>query len=470
MDRRTAIQLAGLGVLSSRLAAAQHQMHTLAKKPGEYKPQFFSAEEHKLLDALSEMILPADERSGGARAARVADYIDLVAANSGRVVQERWRSGAAAFQARGKLDLDAVAREDPATSAAARFFADTRRATIFAYYSSRVGLIDELGYQGNQVMAGFAGCTTACTDVVADTARVTWMASKPAGALREALNELAPRLARLRVVRLRVFAAGAERSKTGEEVARLKLAPALTVVPVSGFAGEGRFVVEATVEGRSIVNPRGLALVSGQPVQADGAGGDVMPLIAKSFDKLDVAHAAVAAKAADVLRVTCFCTSEAGMGGVAALVKKRYPAAACVVARIPAVAGRTLVECESAVRAGWAPGELVHPEGLEKSPNYSQVAVLAPGKAVWSSAVYGSLREPKAMFAELDRRLRSAGSAVAQTAMSCLYPVAAAGSEAIRNSRFEFYDRARPPASTMLVFGPGDADELAVDVVARITR
>ena len=469
MDRRTVVKLAGLGVLSSRLAAAQHQMHNLATRTSEYKLQFFTPEEHKLLDTLSEMILPADERSGGARAARVADYIDLLAANSRRDVQERWRSGAAAFQARGGFDLDAVSREDPSKSAASRFFADTRRATIFAYYSSRVGLIEELGYQGNQVMAGFAGCATTCVDVVADPARVAWLVSKPAASAREALDELGPRLARLRVVRLRVFTAGGDRSKIADEVARLKITHALTVAPVAGFASEGKFLVEATVEGRRSVNPFGLALVSGQPVQVEGAGASVMPLIAKSFDKLDVAHAAAGAKPGDVRRVTCFCTSETGLSGIADLVKKRYPAAACVVARIPAIPGRTLVECESVVRSGRRPAsavEMVNPEGLDKSPNYSHIALLGPGQAVWSSAVYGSIREPKAMFAELDRRLRRAGSSIVQTAMSCLYPAASAGSDAIRNSRFDFYDRAKPPASTLLLFGPGDADEIAVDVIA----
>ena len=38
--------------------------------------KFFTPDEFKLVDELTETIIPADAKSGGARAAKVADYID----------------------------------------------------------------------------------------------------------------------------------------------------------------------------------------------------------------------------------------------------------------------------------------------------------------------------------------------------------------------------------------------------------
>jgi gluconate 2-dehydrogenase gamma chain len=166
MNRRNAIKLAALGVAASRHAGAQHQMHALAAQPAQYKLQFFTAAENELLGTIAGMIIPADDHSGGARAANVSLYIDLIAANSGIEAQNRWRGGLRAATAsgfasmaeaeRGRL-LDRWATQD---DDAGRFFKDVRQATVFAYYSSRIGLIDELGYQGNQAMGKFPGCVT----------------------------------------------------------------------------------------------------------------------------------------------------------------------------------------------------------------------------------------------------------------------------------------------------------------------
>jgi hypothetical protein len=157
LDRRTALVLLGAGALSARLDAAT----------------FFSSAEHDLVDAVAEMIIPADEHSPGARGAGVARYIDLVISASPPETQNDWKSEMAAFvafaekqsgkpflqcgaEARARV-LDQVAQ---ATDPAARFFARVRELTIFGYYSSEVGLLKELGYKGNQVLSAFPGCKT----------------------------------------------------------------------------------------------------------------------------------------------------------------------------------------------------------------------------------------------------------------------------------------------------------------------
>ena len=68
--RREAIALLAAGVLPARLVEAQHQLHQIAVNPGAYVPKFFQAGEYALIDGVAETILPADDHSPGARAAR----------------------------------------------------------------------------------------------------------------------------------------------------------------------------------------------------------------------------------------------------------------------------------------------------------------------------------------------------------------------------------------------------------------
>src|ERR1700682_3468849 len=80
MDRRELIKIASAAVLATRVAQAA--------------PRFFTPEEFALADKLSEMIIPSDEHSPGARAAGVAVYIDARLAESLDTKQgQTWRAG-----------------------------------------------------------------------------------------------------------------------------------------------------------------------------------------------------------------------------------------------------------------------------------------------------------------------------------------------------------------------------------------
>lgn len=94
-------------------------------------------------------------------------YIDLVVANSPESRKRQWKERLGAFTRElGKLaepeqaillNRLAAAEKNPG-SPAEHFFADVKSATLFGYYTSRIGLVTELGYQGNAVMPGFPGC------------------------------------------------------------------------------------------------------------------------------------------------------------------------------------------------------------------------------------------------------------------------------------------------------------------------
>jgi hypothetical protein len=175
IERRRMLSLLGVGVLATRVDAVQEALQTLSGSPSTYKLAFFSAEQDKLIDRVSDMILPPDERSGGAHAARVSAYIDLIVANSPAAVRSRWKAWLPAFEAyavaaKGKPFLQLAAADQAAIldalapglrsprQPAEEFFAAARRLTIAGYYTSRIGLIDELGYKGNQVLASYPGC------------------------------------------------------------------------------------------------------------------------------------------------------------------------------------------------------------------------------------------------------------------------------------------------------------------------
>jgi hypothetical protein len=140
-------------------------------------PKALSARDFATLEALVEAIIPADERSPGAKEARVADYIDLLLAESDDEIALQWMGGLAA------LDQDATARfrapfvklsaaqvdtllsaiskneEDPQTPLE-HFFVVAKNATVRGYYSSEIGIHRELRYQGNQYLQQFVGCAT----------------------------------------------------------------------------------------------------------------------------------------------------------------------------------------------------------------------------------------------------------------------------------------------------------------------
>jgi hypothetical protein len=141
-------------------------------------PRVFSAAQLEAVEALVEAILPADDRSPGAREARVADYLDLLLSESDDAVRRPWLGGLAALEAEANVRFGAAfARLDAASADAlltdlARnevadrqtpleaFFVTVKQATIQGYYTSEIGIQKELRYKGNQVLPEFVGCRT----------------------------------------------------------------------------------------------------------------------------------------------------------------------------------------------------------------------------------------------------------------------------------------------------------------------
>lgn len=175
MKRRTALKVVTAAVGHGQLGIAQHHLITLAQAPQSYKPQFFSPEQIELLAQLTEMIIPADDHSPGAREAQVSLFIDLMVAHSAQDVQEQWRSGLKLVETEAQkrsgqpfIRCNAAERDRILASMAAgeaepktgleQFFARLKLMTIDGYYTSVTGIHRELGYKGNAVLSEFPGC------------------------------------------------------------------------------------------------------------------------------------------------------------------------------------------------------------------------------------------------------------------------------------------------------------------------
>lgn len=136
-----------------------------------------SASQFATLDALVESIIPADDRSPGAREARVAEYIDLLLSEADEPSRQEWLLGLAAFDAEAgtrfgapfarlggeqveELLSDLSRNEAAPQGPLEAFFKATKDAAVRGYYTSEIGIHRELRYKGNKILPAFVGCLT----------------------------------------------------------------------------------------------------------------------------------------------------------------------------------------------------------------------------------------------------------------------------------------------------------------------
>jgi hypothetical protein len=180
--RRTILKALGASAGAAALAPFLSDEGLLAfaelQRTGEAAAlKVLSPGEFTTLEALVEAIIPADERSPGARAARVAEYVDLLLGESEETAREEWRAGLRAVEAEAQARFGAAfaglrpegavtlltewsAREKAPESPLEVFFNTTKDATITGYYTSEIGIHQELRYKGNTFTPEFVGCAT----------------------------------------------------------------------------------------------------------------------------------------------------------------------------------------------------------------------------------------------------------------------------------------------------------------------
>jgi gluconate 2-dehydrogenase gamma chain len=169
-----------LQIIPAEAAAYIHQMVQKEKAlspAGNYTPKYFSAGQYATLVVLCDMIIPKDEKSGGAVEAGAPEFIDLLTSENEKYQLKLggglfWldafctdRYGKVFYDctlAQRKEVLDLIAfrkntRQDPSLSQGISFFAFLRNLTCDGYYTSKIGIAD-LGYIGNTSLREFPGC------------------------------------------------------------------------------------------------------------------------------------------------------------------------------------------------------------------------------------------------------------------------------------------------------------------------
>jgi hypothetical protein len=142
-------------------AAFVPPLQLAAAEPG--KPLYFSKEEFAALDELTEMIIPADAHSPGAHAAGVAAFIDKSVAEAFLPEDKQsWRNGLAPFLPlntgqRSEMLTELSLKEKNPHTPAQRFFGQLKNTTAFAYYTSSIGIHQDIQYVGNVIQEQFSG-------------------------------------------------------------------------------------------------------------------------------------------------------------------------------------------------------------------------------------------------------------------------------------------------------------------------
>lgn len=163
IERRELFKIAAAAAYATKFGTAQETR------------RFFTPEEFPVVEELSEIIIPTDDHSPGARAAGVAAYIDSRMAESlDQEKKDLWRHGVELVnqlsrKMHGKAFLEAspaqrvavvesmAQNEAEPKSPEELFFSELKRWTVRTYYTSKIGIHEDMEYKGNVLLNQFVG-------------------------------------------------------------------------------------------------------------------------------------------------------------------------------------------------------------------------------------------------------------------------------------------------------------------------
>jgi hypothetical protein len=156
-----------------KFAAGSAVAASALRAQGPHK--FLTPGEFAIVDEFTDILIPTDEKSGGARAAKVAEYLDQELAEAfDDELRQKARAGVALINS-VSMKLNGVAfvaatpkqrvavvtamagKEGDPKTPEATFFLELKAAAVRAYYTSKVGF-EDMDYKGNVVqMHDYAG-------------------------------------------------------------------------------------------------------------------------------------------------------------------------------------------------------------------------------------------------------------------------------------------------------------------------
>jgi hypothetical protein len=164
--RRTALKTIAAAA-AVPVANAQQHVHSSEVIPlsAPYTPKIFTPSEMKWVSALVDTIIPRTD-TPGASDAGVPALIDR-RLNANPKVAAQFREGMAALEAEAMRQFDKSYPQLTSDQQAAlltpivdgAFFKLVKGYTVDAYYMTKEGLTQELGWHGNTFLTEFKGCT-----------------------------------------------------------------------------------------------------------------------------------------------------------------------------------------------------------------------------------------------------------------------------------------------------------------------
>lgn len=180
-DRREALKIIGaIGTtcafpFSSGELYGQHAHPAPGAQAPASAPRYFNQSDMALLNRLTDLIIPPTGSPGAAEAG-VPAYIDLVVSSNSNH-QQIYTEGLAWLNAEAKRShersfteleesqqialltpLSEAVDQDRDSTPQAKFFRALKSMTADGYYTSKVGLMQELGFKGSSVLAEFPAC------------------------------------------------------------------------------------------------------------------------------------------------------------------------------------------------------------------------------------------------------------------------------------------------------------------------
>jgi gluconate 2-dehydrogenase gamma chain len=181
MNRRTALKLflAAPAAIYTWTDAEAMQAGAAAQSAravaAPFAPKFFTATEYRLVQALADIVIPKDERSGSATDAGVPEFMDFMMIDQ-PTRQVAMRGGLAWLDVECQKRFDKTflncsdgertavlddiawpARAKPEMAHGVAFFNSFRDLTASGFWTTRMG-IDDLQYMGNRSVARWNGC------------------------------------------------------------------------------------------------------------------------------------------------------------------------------------------------------------------------------------------------------------------------------------------------------------------------
>jgi hypothetical protein len=177
MSRREVMALGAAAALNARCggSSAPDAPAATAASTARAAETYLSPAELAMVDELSELIIPTDAHSPGAKAAGVAAYLDRSLAEAFEdSVRTTWREGlrridelsqrvhgkafmAASTDQRVAVLTQIARNETKPEKPEEEFFVELKSRVAWAYYTSEIGIKQELEYKGNTFQATFAG-------------------------------------------------------------------------------------------------------------------------------------------------------------------------------------------------------------------------------------------------------------------------------------------------------------------------